>query len=166
MLVPTWLHCGSQNPPKSRLGGLLGRLESVLGRLRRILERLGGVLEASWTVLGASWGILGRLGASWPRFEAQKGERGRWFGAQLWPGENTISLKKRTYRPLQTPLQQTQTRSWAASGPVRIQSAAKLRTRHRAACLITSWTVLYILAQNLWWMKNESIMTSDDLVMI
>ena len=62
--MPTWLHFGSQNPPKSRLGGLLGRLESVLGRLRRILERLGGVLEASWSVLGASWGVLGRLGAS------------------------------------------------------------------------------------------------------
>ena len=35
------------------------------------------------------------------------------------------------YRPLQTTLQQTQTRSWAPSGPVRIQCAAELRIRHR-----------------------------------
>ena len=64
ILVPTWLHFGSQNSPKSRLGGLLGRLESVLGRLSRILERLGGVLERLGGVLGrlgASWSVLGRL---------------------------------------------------------------------------------------------------------
>ena len=36
------------------------------------------------------------------------------------------------YRPLQTTLQQTQTRSWAPSGPVRIHCAAELRTRQRA----------------------------------
>ena len=28
------------------------------------------------------------------------------------------------------------------------------------------YTKLIVFAQNLWWMKNESIMTSDDLVMI
>ena len=41
MLVPTWLHCGSQNPPKSRLGGLLERLADVLGRLGASCGRLG-----------------------------------------------------------------------------------------------------------------------------
>ena len=46
--MPTWLHFGSQNPLKSRLGSLLGRLESVL--------------EMSWAILGASWSILSRLG--------------------------------------------------------------------------------------------------------
>ena len=54
--MPTWLHFGSQNPPKSRLGGLLGRLESVLGASWSVLEDLGGVLER----LGH---VLGRLGA-------------------------------------------------------------------------------------------------------
>ena len=148
-LVSTWLHFGSPNPPKSRHGGLLGRLGRVLGRLGRILERLGdllgrlgrvlerlcrilerlgGVLEASWGVLGASWAV-----SSAKRDSAVPGSE-VCCAARNPP----ISLKKRTYRPLQTPLQQTQTRSWAASGPVRIQSAAKLRTRHRAACLITS----------------------------
>ena len=43
---------------------------------------------------------------------------------------------QRTYRPLQITCLWTQTRSWAPSGPVRIQSAAKLRTRHRAGCLV------------------------------
>ena len=41
MLVPTWLHFGSPNPPKSRLGGLLGRLADVLGRLVGVLGPLG-----------------------------------------------------------------------------------------------------------------------------
>ena len=48
ILLPTWFHFGSQNPSKSRLGGVLRRLGSVLrcrgsvlGRLRSVLERLG-----------------------------------------------------------------------------------------------------------------------------
>ena len=65
-LGSTWLHFGSKNHPKSRLEGVLGRLErvleaswGVLGGLERlglVLERLGGVLER----LGC---VLGRLGA-------------------------------------------------------------------------------------------------------
>ena len=35
----------------------------------------------------------------------------------------------------ETTFQRTQTRSWAPSGPVRIQRAAKLRSRHRAGVL-------------------------------
>ena len=50
-LVPTWLHVGFKNPPKTRLGAPL----EALGRSWR---RLG----ASWRRLGASWA---RLGASW-----------------------------------------------------------------------------------------------------
>ena len=55
-----------QNPgleaPKSRSGGLWGRLGGVLGHLGASWT----FLEASWTVLEASWrrlgGLLGRLG--------------------------------------------------------------------------------------------------------
>ena len=75
ILVPTWLdfgipnlHSGTQKPPKSCLGGVLGvilaflaaleglleRLRLVLGRLEGILAPLGGVLEASWGVLELS----------------------------------------------------------------------------------------------------------------
>ena len=80
ILVPTWLHFGSQNPPKSRLGGLLDRLRRVLKRLGRILERLGGVLERPGRVLerlgtelGASWEV-----SSAPR--AIRATRGLRFG--------------------------------------------------------------------------------------
>ena len=47
---------------------------------------------------------MGRLERVLERLKRQKSERGPWGGAQLWPGENTISLKKRTYRPQQDPL--------------------------------------------------------------
>ena len=51
-----------------------------------------------------------------------------------------------------------------------IQSAAKLRTRHRAACMITRWTVLYLqvhkvgFVQKYWWSTDELMMINDDLV--
>ena len=54
-LGSTWLHFGSKNLPKSRLGGVLGRLGGLLRRLGRVLERLGLILER----LG---GVLERLG--------------------------------------------------------------------------------------------------------
>ena len=41
ILVPTWLHFGSQNQSKSRLGGLLGRLEAALESSWAVLDRLG-----------------------------------------------------------------------------------------------------------------------------
>ena len=53
----------------------------------------------------------------------------------LWKPTNIKeeeTLLQENYRPLQTPFQRTPTRSWAPSGPVRIQCAAELRTRHRA----------------------------------
>ena len=70
--VPTWLHFGSQNPPNSCLGavlgvilavlaaleGLLERLGLVLGRLEGILDRLGGILGHLEGVLEASWSLL------------------------------------------------------------------------------------------------------------
>ena len=77
--MPTWLdlgtpnlHFGTQKPPKSCLGGVLGvilaflaaleglleRLRLVLGRLEGILDRLGGILGRLGGVLGASWGLL------------------------------------------------------------------------------------------------------------
>ena len=62
--VPTWLHFGFKNPPKSRLGGLLGRLESCVGRLGGVLEATWVPLGASWAVLAASWSVLNGLRAS------------------------------------------------------------------------------------------------------
>ena len=53
ILVSTWLHFGFQNPPKSCLGDVLGRLEGVLGRLGVVLGRLGGVWGRLGSVLGA-----------------------------------------------------------------------------------------------------------------
>ena len=99
----------------------LGASWGVLERLGRILERLGGVLEASWGVLGASWA-----------FQAPQ-ERARWPDSELCfgPGNTQLSKKKRTtetstdfYRPLDL-FQRTPTRSWAPSGPVRIQQRGK-----------------------------------------
>ena len=50
ILVPTGFHFGSKNPPKSYLGGVLGRFGGVLARLAAVLEAAGAVLEASWAV--------------------------------------------------------------------------------------------------------------------
>ena len=44
-LGSSWLHFGSQNLPKSRLGCLLGRLGLILERPGGVLERLERVLE-------------------------------------------------------------------------------------------------------------------------
>ena len=88
--------------PKSRSGGVLGRLVGVLGflgaswgsrrvsleRLGRILGHLGGVLRTFWGVLGVSCMCLGGLldpscghlgsvlGASWGVLEASWGRLG------------------------------------------------------------------------------------------
>ena len=133
-LGSTWLHFGSKNLPKSRLGGVLGRLVGVLGHLGGVLGRLGDVLER----LGR---VLGRLGAENEPSWARQVTRALRIAALLGRWEVTISNEEgkllkgdiqTDYRPLQTTLQQTQTRSWAPSGPVRIQSAAELRSRHRA----------------------------------
>ena len=143
----TWLHFGSRNLPKSRLGGVLGCLVGVLGHLGGVLRRL----EASWRRLRPSWGRLGaswaRLGASWARFEFNYVKRGPGSQLRLAPvtppptsNEEGKLLKgdiQTDYRPLQTTFLWTQTRSWAPSGPVRIQSAAELRPRHRASSKVT-----------------------------
>ena len=70
--MPTCFGFGSPNPPKSRLGGVLGASWSVLGSLGASWGRLGGILErlgASKSRLGSSWkrlgGVLGRLGGAW-----------------------------------------------------------------------------------------------------
>ena len=75
-LGSTWLHFGSKNLPKSRLGG-------VLGRLGRVLEASWGVLGASWSVLGASWGVLGRKIGFPLVLSCKKSERGPRFPAPL-----------------------------------------------------------------------------------
>ena len=64
------------------------------------------------------------------------------YAAVPRPGDTTNIKEEETllqkdylqtdYRPLQTTFQRTQTRSWPPSGPVRIQRAGELRTRHRA----------------------------------
>ena len=124
------------------LGRVLGRLGRILERLGGLVGRLGGVLERLGRILERLGGILGRLGRVLGRFKRQK--RSAVPGAELCcaAGNTPISKKKKPYmqednlhdtnRPLQTPLQRTLTRSWAPSGPVRIQCAAKLRSRHRA----------------------------------
>ena len=64
---PTWFQLGSLNPPKSHLGGVLGRLAGVLRRLGCVLGRLG----ASWSRPGRILGRLrGVLGGSWRSFGA------------------------------------------------------------------------------------------------
>ena len=86
---PTWFQFGSLNPPKSHLGGVLGRLAGVLRRLGCVLGRLGASWSRPGRFLGASsgrlgvileefWGVLGHLGApwralgaSWARFSKQ-----------------------------------------------------------------------------------------------
>ena len=100
--MSTWVYFGSQNPPESRHGGLLGRLGRVLGRLGRILERLGGllgrlggVLERLGRILERLGGILGRLGRVLGRFKRQKRSAVARYAARPGPGEHTISLKKR-----------------------------------------------------------------------
>jgi len=56
ILRTTCLHLGSQNPPKSHLGGLLGRLGASREHLGASWVRLGA---PPWGFLGASWEPLG-----------------------------------------------------------------------------------------------------------
>ena len=102
------------------LGSVLGRLGDVLERLGRVLGRLGTENEPSWArYLTRALRIAALLG----RWEVTiSNEEGKLLKGDI----------QTDYRPLQTTLQQTQTRSWAPSGPVRIQRAAELRSRHRA----------------------------------
>ena len=104
ILAPTWLHFGSQNPPKSRLGGFLGRLQSVLeaswavlGASWSVLGSSWNVLEASWSVLGASWSVLERLGPENSVQEATFIRRGGGRPAQLGRREPPIFKTQRTY---------------------------------------------------------------------
>ena len=76
ILVPTWLdfgtpnlHFGTQKPPKSCHGGVLGvilaflaALEGLLERLRLVLGRLEGILDRLGGILGRLGGVLGPLG--------------------------------------------------------------------------------------------------------
>ena len=68
--MPTCFGFGSPNPPKSRLGGVLGCLGASWG----VWERLGDVLGASWSALERLRAVLDRLGsvlgASWAVLEA------------------------------------------------------------------------------------------------
>ena len=160
--MSTWLHFGSQNPSKSRHGGLLGRLGRVLGRLGRILERLGGllgrlgrVLERLGLILERLGGVLERLGRVLGRLGAENRvlrrlpsqARSGSVGARssAWPRlpPNNQDEERLPAERLPTEKQQTSAdhlttdadTPWAPSGPVRIQSAAELRSRHRAYLL-------------------------------
>ena len=113
----------------------------VLGLLGKLLGALGGVLERLGLILERLGRVLGRLGAENEPSWARQATRPLRIAALLGRWEVTISneegklLKEdiqRDFETLQTEFQQTQTRSWAPSGPVRIQSAAKRRARHRA----------------------------------
>ena len=111
----------SQNSLLEASWGLLGRLGRVLGRLGASWRLPGDVLEASCGVLKPSWAVLAAKTSS------------AVAGCSFAVGLGGPQYQRRKHsRPLQTTLQITQTRSWAPSGPVRIQSAAKLRARHRA----------------------------------
>ena len=103
-----------------------------------VLERLGGVLEAFWSVWGASWAVLVRLGRVLKRQKSPKGERGPGYGPYGAAGGSQYQRRKDTLRHEN---HQTSTEPFAmnadmqlarSTGPVRIQRAAELRTRHRA----------------------------------
>ena len=74
--VPTWLdfgtpnlHFGTQKPPKSCLGSVLGVIVAFLAALESLLERLRLVLGCLGSILDRLGGILGRFGAIWGRLE-------------------------------------------------------------------------------------------------
>ncbi len=68
IFISTWLHFGSTNRPKSRLGGVLGRLGRVLGASWVVLGRLGRVLERLGLILEHHGGVLVRLQRGSKRF--------------------------------------------------------------------------------------------------
>ena len=125
-MAPCWLPKSTKNASWGSLGGSWA------------------LLEASWSVLGSSWSVLERLGRVLGRLGAEN--ESSWarqvtdplrIAAPLGPGYPPTSneegnLRKenlqRDYRPLQTELQRTPTRSWAPSGPVRIQQRSKAAT--------------------------------------
>ena len=125
-------------------GSVLGVFWGVLGASWSVLGSSWNVLEASWSVLRASWSVLEPLGPENSVQEAIFKNRGGEYSSSAWPpGTDNYQREERlTTERLPTERLQktfvetvcawTQTRSWAPSGPVRIQRAAELRTRHRA----------------------------------
>ena len=65
LLVQTWLHFTTPNPPKSapksKSGGGLGSSWKPLGVARDALGRLGGPLQRLGSALGVLWAVLTRL---------------------------------------------------------------------------------------------------------
>ena len=65
VLVSTWLHYTTRNPPKSvpksKSGGGLGSSWKPLGVARDALGRLGGPLQRLGSALGVLWAVLTRL---------------------------------------------------------------------------------------------------------
>ena len=143
IFIPTWLNLASfwlQKPTKITSWSVFGHLGRVLERLGLILERLGGVLERFGRVLGrlgAKNSVLRRLGRVLNSIMLRAESRADRIAAPLGRWEQTIikekkDLLQKNCRPLQTIFLWTLTRSWAPSGPVRIQRTAELRSRHRA----------------------------------
>ena len=116
VLEASWGVLGASWRP---LGAVSGH---VLGRFGRVLERLGGVLERLGRVLSTRPQVRS---SAWPRFPPNNQDEERLTVERL----PTERLQK-TF--VETECLWTPTRSWAPSGPVRIQRAAELRTRHRA----------------------------------
>ena len=96
-LGSTWLHFGTKNLPKSRLGGVLGRLGASWRPLGAYWARLG----ASWAHLGASWRRLGaswaRLEPSWTLFDLNYVKRGPASQLHLAAANQQISNGRKTY---------------------------------------------------------------------
>ena len=105
------------------LGGKLGsKIEQK--SIQKGIEKVMKKRRSTWGVLGASWAVSRGArshgpSSAWPRLPPNIFE------------ERNLTCREPT-DSLQITCLWTQTRSWAPSGPVRIQSAAKLRIRHRA----------------------------------
>ena len=124
-------------------GSVLGVFWGVLGASWSVLGSSWNVLEASWSVLRASWSVLEPLG---PENSVQEAIFTRCGGgvaasrSSAWPPrtpnfqrEERLTTERLPTERLQktfveTVCAWTQTRSWAPSGPMRIQQRSKAAT--------------------------------------
>ena len=114
----------------------------------------GNVWSSEFEQMGVSPQIMAELDEFMKRFGASRG----WPGSA---GEMFFGKRRDQDREYVVLAEKYSKRSKAAYPPPRSVLDHKLN-----GCILScEYTKLIVFAQNLWWMKDESIITSDDLVL-
>ena len=80
ILVPTWLHFPSRNPPKWHQKSILKGINFLIDFNMDLLSISDRFWLPSWAILGRLGGVLGHLGPSWPPLGGLLGRLGSLLG--------------------------------------------------------------------------------------